>query len=131
VIPTLKQWRYELRHDRASALERFAGMGVAQLSAWLASGGEVLFGTDVGYMNDYDPGDEYALKAEAGMSPTQILASLTTTPAAKFGDSGRLGRIAPGFVADLVILSEDPLSDVRAFAAVAYTIRDGRVIYRK
>jgi imidazolonepropionase-like amidohydrolase len=106
-------------------------MGVAQLSAWLASGGEVLFGTDVGYMNDYDPGDEYALMAEAGMSPTQILASLTTTPAAKFGDSGRLGRIAPGFVADLVILSEDPLSDVRAFAAVAYTIRDGRVIYRK
>lgn len=29
-------------------------------------GGMILFGTDVGYMNDYDPSDEYALMAEAG-----------------------------------------------------------------
>jgi imidazolonepropionase-like amidohydrolase len=130
LIPTLKLWRYELRHDRDSVRERFAGLGVGQLRAWLASGGVVLFGTDVGYMNDYDPSDEYALMAEADMSARQILASLTTTPAGQFGESTRLGRIGSGLAADLVVLSEDPSVNPRAFAAVRYTIRDGIVIYR-
>jgi len=106
-------------------------MGVAQLKAWLSSGGKILFGTDVGYMADYDPSDEYTLMAEAGMTVRQILASLTTAPAEQFGESKRLGRIAPGFVADLVILRQDPSADVRAFATVEYTIRDGALIYQQ
>jgi imidazolonepropionase-like amidohydrolase len=130
LIPTLKLWKYELRHDRVSARERFAGLGIGQLRAWLASGGAVLFGTDVGYMNDYDPSDEYDLMAEAGMSFRQILASLTAAPAQRFGASKQLGRIAPGFTADLVILGRDPSKDVRGFGAVQYTIRDGVIIYR-
>lgn len=129
LIPTLKLWNYELRHDRKSSRERFAAMGVAQLRAWVAADGEVLFGTDVGYMDDYDPADEYTLMSEAGMSVSQILASLTTAPAARFGESKRLGRIAPGMLADLVVLGDDPARDVRAFAAVRYTLRAGKVIY--
>jgi imidazolonepropionase-like amidohydrolase len=66
---------------------------------------------------------------EAGMSFRQILASLTTAPAERFGESARLGRIAPGFLADMVVLDEDPSKDVRALATVRYTVRDGRIIY--
>jgi imidazolonepropionase-like amidohydrolase len=130
LIPTLKLWKYELRHDRTSALEQFVETGIGQLRAWLASGGVILFGTDVGYMNDYDPSDEYALMAQAGMSFRQILASLTTAPAERFGESKRLGRIAPGLIADLVVLTNDPSQSVRAFASVRYTVREGRLIYR-
>jgi hypothetical protein len=43
LIPTLKLWKYELRHDRASAQDRFAQTGVGQLRAWLAAGGMVMF----------------------------------------------------------------------------------------
>ena len=67
-----------------------------------------LFGTDVGYMSDYDPTEEYVLMAEAGMSFRQILASLTTAPAEQFGESKQLGWVAAGFQADLVILKNDP-----------------------
>ena len=63
------------------------------------------------------------------MSFRQILASLTTAPAERFGESARLGRLAAGFIADMVVLDEDPSKDVRVFAAVRYTIRAGRVIY--
>ena len=129
LIPTLKLWRYELRHDRESIRESFAGVGVGQLRAWRQRNGAVIFGTDVGYMNDYDPADEYALMAEAGMSSSDILASLTTAPAARFGASSRAGRVAPGLDADLVVLAADPAADVRAFAAVRHAIRGGRVIY--
>ena len=90
----------------------------------------MLFGTDVGYMDDYDPADEYALMAEAGMSFRQVLAALTTAPAARFAPSERLGHIAPGYAADLVVLAQDPSQNVRAFAAVRYTLLGGRVMYR-
>jgi len=130
LIPTLKLWRYLLRHDRASLGDTQTRTSVGQLRAWLEAGGLVLFGTDVGGVDDYDPSDEYALMAEAGMTYRQILASLTTTPAERFGESDRRGRIAPGLAADLVVLDGDPSRDVRAFAGVRHTIRDGEVIYR-
>jgi len=131
LIPTLKLWKYELRHDRISDQERFANAGIGQLRDWVAAGGTVLFGTDVGYMGDYDPSDEYTLMAEAGMDFRRILATLTTVPAERFGESERLGRIAAGLAADLVVLEGNPAKDVGAFAAVRYTIRGGRVIYQK
>ena len=130
LIPTLKLWRYELRHDRISALERFVETGIGQLRVWVASGGAVLFGTDVGYMSDYDPSDEYTLMGQAGMSFRQILASLTTAPAERFRESKQRGRIATGLAADLVVLADDPSKNVTAFATVRYTLREGRLIYR-
>ena len=130
VIPTLKLWNYELRHERASLQDRFVDTAVDQLRAWNAAGGVVLFGTDVGYMSEYDTADEFALMSRAGMTTRQILASLTTSPAERFGASRELGRIATGMLADLTVLRGDPSKDARGFVMVAYTIRDGRIIYR-
>jgi imidazolonepropionase-like amidohydrolase len=129
LTPTLNLWKYFARHDRLSTQEQTIGVATGQLRAWLAAGGTVLFGTDLGAV-DYDPREEYALMAEAGMSLRQILASLTTAPADRFGESKRLGRIAPGLSADLVVLEGDPSSDVRALAAVRYTLRDGKIVHR-
>ena len=129
LTPTLTVWKYYMRHDRLSAQEQVANTEIGQLRAWLASGGTVLFGTDLGAVDD-DPTEEYALMAEAGMSFRQILASLTTAPAERFGESTRLGRIAAGFDADLVVLEDDPSRNIRALAAVRYTLRDGKIIYR-
>ena len=56
--------------------------------------------------------------AKAGMTFPQILASLTTAPAERFGASKQLGRIAPGLAADLTILRNDPSKDIGALAAV-------------
>jgi imidazolonepropionase-like amidohydrolase len=128
LIPTLQIWKYQARHDRVSSQERSVSTSTGQLRAWLASGGTVLFGTDVGAV-DYDPSEEYALMAEAGMSFRQILASLTTAPADRFGESKQLGRIAVGLQADLVVLKDDPSKNIRAFAAVEYTLRAGKIIF--
>jgi imidazolonepropionase-like amidohydrolase len=129
LTPTLAIWKYYMRHDRISTQEQTTNTTIGQLRAWLASGGTVLFGTDVGAL-DYDPVEEYVLMAEAGMSFRQILASLTTAPAERFGESKQTGRIAPGFRADLVVLKDDPSKNVRALTAVQYTLRAGKIIYR-
>ncbi len=128
LIPTLQLWRYETCHERLSSSARFVENGVGQLRAWVVAGGAVLFGTDVGYMADYNPAEEYDLMARAGMDYKQILNSLTTAPSAQFSANPG-GRVAVGLPADLVVLNQDPSRNVRAFVSVRYTIRDGNVIY--
>jgi len=66
----------------------------------------------------------------AGLTAMQILDSLTTAPAARFGEAQSRGRVAPGMEADIVVLGADPTRDVRNFASIRYTIRHGQVIYR-
>lgn len=131
LIPTLKLWRYEL--TKAHVPERVIALAVGdtqqQLQAFSEAGGQVLFGTDVGYMTDYDPTDEYVLMLKAGLTSMQILASLTTAPAARFREDNRRGRIAPGMDADLVVLDADPVQDVRNLAQVRCVFRAGVPIY--
>ena len=81
-------------------------------------------------MHDYDPTDEYVLMAKAGMTPAQILESLTTAPAARWQQKDH-GKIEKGFAADLVMLAADPLEDVRNFANVRCVLRAGTPIYAK
>jgi imidazolonepropionase-like amidohydrolase len=82
-------------------------------------------------MPDYDPTDEYVFMQQAGLSYARILAALTTAPAERFGAAARAGRLARGFAADIVVVDGDPARDIRSLAKVRYTLRDGRVIYRK
>jgi imidazolonepropionase-like amidohydrolase len=102
---------------------------VAQLKGFSDNGSIVLFGTDVGYIPIYDTTLEYELMHRA-LSERQVLASLTTNPAAYF-KAAKKGRVETGFDADLVILDGDPIADVRNLAKVATTIRAGQVIYQK
>jgi len=129
LIPTLTIWTYLRRHDRLSSQQRVRATVFGQLRAWQTSGGTVLFGTDAGAVPD-DPSEEYALMAEAGSSFRQILASLTTAPAERFGDKDA-GRIVPGLRADLVVLKADPARDVSVLAGVQYTLRAGRILYSR
>ncbi|HEX5274110.1 MAG TPA: amidohydrolase family protein [Candidatus Rubrimentiphilum sp.] len=127
LTPTLALWKYFARHDRLSAQEQIVETACAQLRGWIAAGGAVLFGTDLGAVGP-NPLPEYELMEEAGMSFDQILASLTSTPAQLFGGGERLGRIAPGYEADITVLRRDP-AGARAFAGVRLTLRSGVVVY--
>jgi imidazolonepropionase-like amidohydrolase len=129
LIPTLTLWTYYLRHDRVSVQDQTEGIATGQLRDWVAAGGDVLFGTDLGAV-EYDPSEEYTLMAKAGMSFPQILTSLTTAPAERFGEAKQAGRIAAGFRADLAVLKDDPSKNIRALAGVQYTVRGGRIIYQ-
>jgi imidazolonepropionase-like amidohydrolase len=100
-----------------------------QLEAFSKAGGQVLFGTDVGYTQHFDTSEEFKWMSRGGMDFRAILASLTTNPAQRFGYATHSGRIEKGFDADLVVLSADPAQNVSAFSKVRYTIRDGAIIY--
>ena len=90
---------------------------------------QILFGTDVGFLPDYDPTDEYLLMQRAGMDFWHILDSLTAAPAKRFGELNVRGEVKVGMNADLVVLGSDPERDIHALTHVNYTLRDGRIIY--
>jgi imidazolonepropionase-like amidohydrolase len=131
LTPTLTLWEVEAKKGNASPadIEKYLGRAAEQLGAFSRAGGQVLFGTDVGYTEHFDTSEELTWMSRAGMSFQEILASLTTNPALRFGYAAHSGRIAKGLDADLVVLSADPAQNSSAFSKVRYTIQGGQVIY--
>ena len=76
-----------------------------------------------------------AREARCCSAPTWATCWTTTrrrsSPARRFGLEKTAGRIAPGMEADLVVLVGDPASDLGALGRVRYTLRQGRIIYRR
>ena len=126
LIPTMTLFEVEARKygERADDLKHVIAMITAELKNYAAAGGQILFGTDVGYTDAFDTTEEYRLMSDA-LSWRDILRALTTAPAERFGFSTRKGRIAKGMDADLVLLDADPAQDPTAFARVRDTIRAG------
>jgi imidazolonepropionase-like amidohydrolase len=102
---------------------------IREVTTFRAYGGQLLFGTDVGYTHEYDPSREYELLARAGLDVSDVLRMLTTAPAQEMGLDQTRGQVEEGMRADLTILNADPSIDLTAFARVRYTIRGGRVIF--
>ena len=66
---------------------------------------------------------------KAGMTPPQALATATTTAAALLGQENALGRLAPGYTADIVAVSGAPLDDIHdVISGVKWVMKDGVVV---
>jgi imidazolonepropionase-like amidohydrolase len=130
LIPTLTLFEVEAKKfgESDADLKTDLGAGVQQVKAYSDAGGQILFGTDVGYTDAFDTTEEYRLMSRA-LDWRQILATLTVNPAERFGYAAHKGRVTRGMDADLVVLDGDPAKDVTAFARVRDTIRAGKVIY--
>lgn len=131
LVPTLELFEIEARRFGAPPDAPGLDTRVArqQASAYARAGGEILFGTDVGYTEAFDTSREFALMGEAGFDFAATLAALTTAPAQRFGFADRKGAVTRGMDADLVVLAEDPSRDVTAFARVRQTICGGEVVF--
>jgi len=132
LIPTMTLFEVEARKNGESSndLARAITMITTEVKDYAAAGGQILFGTDVGYTNAFDTTDEYRLMS-AALDWRAILRALTTAPADRFGYADHKGRVANGMDADLVVLDADPAKDPTAFARVRDTIRGGRVIWAR
>ena len=72
---------------------------------------------------------ELAWFVKAGLTPEQALATATTTAATLLGAEDRLGRVAPGYVADLIAVNGNPLENIAAlFEGVTWVMKAGSVV---
>ena len=90
----------------------------------------IVMGTDAGNIGTlHGPSvfREMALMQQSGLTPAQVLRSATTNGARAMGRDD-LGAIAPGKLADLVLLDADPLADVGNLSHAERVIKGG-VVY--
>jgi hypothetical protein len=68
LIPTLTLWDFEARKIQGTDQEREGWIDkmVAELGAYSKAGGEILFGTDVGYTDHFDTTLEFTLMSRGG-----------------------------------------------------------------
>ena len=150
-IHILAEKKVRVVHNPSSNMK--LASGAAPVSAMLKAGVTVALGTDGATSNNnLDMLEEVRLASFlqklSTMDPTAIpareaLTLATEGGAAALGQADSLGRIAPGFKADLAIFDAEPphwhpphdLASILAYAATAsdvcYTLVDGRVLYRK
>jgi imidazolonepropionase-like amidohydrolase len=62
-----------------------------------------------------------------GMTAVQALRAATSVDARILGKQKELGRVAPGFDADLIAVTGDPLADLHAIEHVAFVMKAGHI----
>lgn len=78
----------------------------------------------------YSLHSELEMLVRAGMPPIEALRSATIRPAEFFGLEGEMGRIEPGMLADLVLLSGNPLDDITLTRTVQAVVTKGELLDR-
>jgi len=96
-------------------------------------GVKIVAATDTGYGPESTTtlAHELIEFAGIGMTPLEALRSATTTAAELLGLEGRVGAIAPGLEADLIVLEHNPLDDIAVVQDVLMVVSDGRVVVQR
>lgn len=92
------------------------------------AGVRIGFGTDAGVYPHGLNARQFAYMVRYGMTPMQAIQSATISAAELIGWQGKVGRVAPGFFADMVAMKGDPLKDVRVLEHVSAVMKGGAVV---
>lgn len=111
--------------EKVRAVAPYAESIVERARKW---GIPIAFGTDAGVYPHGRNAGELALMRKGGMSDREVLASATTVAAQVLGLEKEIGRLAPGFSADIIAVEGNPLADVALLEQVDWVMVRGRVI---
>lgn len=95
--------------------------------AW-AAGTKMAFATDAGVYPHGWNAKQFKTMVDWGMTPMQAIQSATVSAADLMGWGDRIGRIAPGYFADIVAVEGDPLKDVTLLQHVSFVMKGGEVV---
>jgi imidazolonepropionase-like amidohydrolase len=123
----------DMKPEAAPAIKRRADWEVQLVRSMNEEHVGLLAGTDVA--TDWTvPGvalhDELYALVEAGLTPLESLRTATLNPARYFNKPSEFGGVAPGMVADLVLIDGDPLADIRNARRITAVVANGRYLDR-
>jgi imidazolonepropionase-like amidohydrolase len=108
------------------------GSLVNNLHRFIGLGGKVALGNDYGGgLGNFElgiPMYEIQMMSQAGMSPMQIIIASTLNAAHVLRLDNELGTLAPGKIADILIIGGNPLEDLQALSNIRMVLHGGVVI---
>lgn len=126
-------WGSSQQDIDTSALEKLWRSMQAFVKILHCTGVTLMLGTDLlfpGVVPGYSVHEEMALWQEAGILPIDVLRGATIVPAKFLGLAHRLGTIAEGKTASMVLVRDNPLEDVRNASNIAGVFLRGRFFSR-
>lgn len=136
LTPTLVTYATMAKHDFLPAAsvrknEEVLHKGLNAIRIAAEAGVTICFGTDLLGPLHYAQSHEFGLRAQV-QTPLEIIQSATVNSAKMLGQEDFLGQIVSGFAADLLILNNNPLEDIRVLddpsKSLLATFKDGRVV---
>ena len=138
LVPTL--WLYTHDYDPATTtpdqLEAYRAFEAEHSRGFqraLQAGVSIAVGTDA--ITDLPLADCLVIELELmhahGMNTPAALRAATVGGAGVLGQADRLGRLAPGYLADVIAINGDPLKDLRALTQVDLVIQRGQICISK
>ncbi|HEY3933559.1 MAG TPA: amidohydrolase family protein [Gemmatimonadales bacterium] len=116
--------------DSLAVRERFVQHELDIVHKLYVAGVPLLAGTDTPAGVDLVPGISLHLELQrfvaAGLTPLQALRTATINPARFLGRTGDFGSVQAGRIADLVLLTGNPLTNIENTRTVAGVVADGR-----
>jgi len=132
VVPTFAVLEYFAAHAATpQAAERYRAIQAyhaAQFRLQLAAHVPVALGSDVGPFPHGTQAREFELLVDNGMTPLAAIQAGTTNAAKLLAWEHDLGRLAPGYYADIVAVPDDPLQDVGVLRQVLFVMKGGAVV---
>ena len=138
-VPTIDHNRYYVdankeygfAPDMIPPLQSYIAKNLESTRRAFRAGVKVGMGSDAVYTMFGQNTRELEWFVKAGMTPAQALATATTIPAGLLGQADALGRLAPGFTADIVGIEGRPLEDIHdVIAGVRWVMKDGVVAWK-
>lgn len=133
-VPTFTISEYFAEHaaspEQASRLREMLEYHVREFPKQLAAGVPVAMGSDAGPFPHGTQAREFVLMVKYGMTPLAALQAGTLNGAKLLGWQGQIGALKPGYLADIIAVSGDPLQDISALQKVTFVMKGG-VVHRR
>jgi imidazolonepropionase-like amidohydrolase len=133
-VPTFTIFEYFADHAatpaQAAHEHQMLDLKVQEFRKQIAAGVPMAVGSDVGPFPHGTQAREFVLMVKYGMSPLAVIQADLLNGAKLLGWDGQIGALEPGYLADIIAVSGDPLQDISALQNVSFVMKGG-VTYKK
>ena len=133
-VPTFTIFEYFAEHaatpERSAHEHQILDLKVQEFKQQIAGGVRMAVGSDVGPFPHGTQARELVLMVKYGMSPLAVLRADLINGAKLLGWEGQIGSLEPGYLADVIAITGDPLADISAVNSVGFVMKGG-TIYKK